>query len=1152
MDEIRYLPMFDSVEAHSDKPAGRRSLLEWARANPKKAILFTCLTALGVVLVVFLGLCLALLPVMRTSVDPATLRVRLSDLCSSSSSYSVDAALLNPSSVAVEVTRVFTVSIGRGGVAIAEVDVQPFVMQSGRTALNTTSQWRVINTTEAGLLLGDVIANSTSAKVRVSLSLPIRVYGGIALTLPLSFELDVTSSPPGSTTPGMNVSMTDVGASSDASSLEVRAGAAVSPVPVIEADVPRINLTLSDSTSRSVGSATVDPFSIRAGTPVTLRASFLSQLALLPQLQLAVKSFGEGLVIRGAPDDACMIGQVLQHLKYVVPSSSNATAARSSTRAAADSSLSASSSFFPMRLASAAVAVAQEMTATVSVTGVDIVGPIPTLSFGFAGLGRINVNGGGSSISAQAVPDEAAVAALVQQLSAPSLYVTGVEDPASNLLSRALALLNYSFAKTVSSAAAPFVLAISGADASTLSCTASLRDALTMQGIVIGLSVAPASIQVARTATPTAAVARATLAVSGDNVLSLAVMVSDFAGARGALQPALDNATSSVTVSGDPADTNVLGRILKRVQRVEDLRARLNDASGTPSTGRKPIVSLASLQPTSFALAADLAALNLTFVSGELPPVSLDFVYQANAMATVQFAAQLPRAATLGGTIVPTLCAQLITDALTAGKSPGALQIRGSPSTAASNVLQRLADGLMYAMDTASAANSPSFVSLSAVVLQGDSGSTAGKPANIVVDLALSYTATNSFFRGDLPAVSAGLRVGAGETVVVSVPPLSFAPNTPFPAVVSVSLLVSGPAQLSDGVTQVLSSKALQVAVRAPAGAPPSTNVLQSIVNALQYQYTLQPPSGATKGVLPSIQSRYLSSSAAHLAVVVMYDFTLNTTMEIQHGDASLTAVYQGNTIASVALDQTKPFANKLVGGKNTLGATVTVTADTPSKRTAFETFASAAFQDNAAPLTLTGLLASTSFRFAPVRFSYDFVLPKGSSGGNNALMPCFEVGLTTPFDSSWRLGSCVPIVSTCKCGGLNTLCTTGPCDGVAINSRCVDLKLSIMIHFYVANVLPVKLRLHRASIDVFFDYMVAAQSSFSNTRNTPNVLLARINTDLPTNNAVLNTLPLLLGLNESAVVSGWLRNQHLAPPPAGTLSFGKFCCRCCLLNPSL
>ena len=62
----------------------------------------------------------------------------------------------------------------------------------------------------------------------------------------------------------------------------------------------------------------------------------------------------------------------------------------------------------------------------------------------------------------------------------------------------------------------------------------------------------------------------------------------------------------------------------------------------------------------------------------------------------------------------------------------------------------------------------------------------------------------------------------------------------------------------------------------------------------------------------------------------------------------------------------------------------------------------------------------------------------------------------------------------------------------------------------------------------------MAAQSAFSNTRNTPGVLLARLNTDLASNNAILNTLPLAVALNESVVVSGWLRNQHLAPPPAG------------------
>ena len=1130
MADARYMPMFDSVEDAGAAPAkGRRSLREWVKENPKKTVLFACLIALGIVLIVFLGLVLALLPVMRSSVEPATLTVRLANLCSSSSSYSVSASILNPSTVAVEVTRQFTVTLSRAGAAVAEVDVEAFVLKSGRTPLNMTSQWRVLNTTAAGLLLGDVLGNATNARATLSMHLPVRVYGGLALTLPLSFDLDLTSPPPTAATPasaGINASVTDMGASADAASLQVNAAAQVASVPVVEADVPRINLVVTDAAAQTIGNITFEPFSIRNNVPFALQASFLSQLAFLPQLQLAVKNFGAGSIVRGAPDDSCMIRQVLQNMRYVVPATTTATATRAAT-----TSSSSSSSFFPLRLAAASIVVAQEATASVTLTGVNIVEPLPPLSLGVAGMGRINLAGGmGGVVTAQAVPDEAAVASAIQKLSAPAMYVTGVDDPAANLLSRALALLNYTIPPSTAPSA-PFSVAIGPADPSSLTCTASLREVLTVQGTMVALSVSPTAVVV----TSGAEVGRVTVSVGPQNSLSLVLSVSDFAGARGVLQPALNNATSSVTVTGDPANGSVLGRILKRVQRVQDLRALVNDApaASVPSP-RKPTVTLASMQATALTLTADLSSINLTGITGALPVVSLDLAYQTNAMATVQLSAQLPQSAALAGIVNPGLCAQFITDALNAGKSPGIIAVRGSASTATSNVLQRLVDGLSYRVDSPSAPGSQAAVSLSALALQGDSGSINGQPANIVLDLLLSYTVSNAFFRGDFPAISAGLRVGSGEAAVVTVPALSFVPNAPLPPQVTVSVLVSGPAKLSDGVTQVLGSKAVSIAVRGPDGAPPSTNVLQSIINALPYQYTLQAPSGATTGVLPAIKSQYLSSSVVHLAVAVMYDFTLNTTMEIRHGDAALAAVYQGNQIATVALDQTKPFAQKLVGGKNTLGATVRITADTAARRTALETFASAAFQETAAPLTITGQLSSATFRFAPVRFSYDFVLPKSASGGSNSLLPCFEAGLTTPFDSSWKLGSCVPLISNCKCSGLNSLCDTGPCNSVSVTSRCVDLKLSVIIHFFVNNVLPVKLRMNHASADLLFDYAVASLSSFSNTRNTPDVLIARLDTAIAGANAILNPMPIAVALDQSTVLSAWLRNQHLAPPPAG------------------
>jgi hypothetical protein len=71
-----------------------------------------------------------------------------------------------------------------------------------------------------------------------------------------------------------------------------------------------------------------------------------------------------------------------------------------------------------------------------------------------------------------------------------------------------------------------------------------------------------------------------------------------------------------------------------------------------------------------------------------------------------------------------------------------------------------------------------------------------------------------------------------------------------------------------------------------------------------------------------------------------------------------------------------------------------------------------------------------------------------------------------------------------------------------------------------------------RLSADILFDYLVSQKSSFSNTRDTREVLLASLDSATASGNALLNTMPIVLAANQSAIVSAWLRNAHLAVPP--------------------
>ena len=370
-------------------PKSRRSLFEWCKDNPKKAILFACLIVLGIVLIIFLGLLLALLPVLRTTVDPATLRVSLGSLCNPNSTYGVSLDVSNPASVSVEVTRRFTVSLllEKDGPKIAEIDVAPFVVNSGRNAMQMTESWRIVNTSAAAALVNAVLSQSGDPLfVAVVMQLPVRVYGGISLTLPLSFQLDLSSTvTTNSSQPKtLNVTVVSVGANSSMTDFSVGALVRLNGLSFLEVSVPMVRL-LATRRLQPLGNISVEPFELRPSQDSNMSGSFQSNLSNLAALQLAVRDAGSCARIQGAPAlDGCMFSDLISKISFNLPGC-NTTVAR---RAASLSS----ASFLPIRLESASVVVRDDIVRAALVSGIDIVGKIPVLSFSFAGLGRLDVN----------------------------------------------------------------------------------------------------------------------------------------------------------------------------------------------------------------------------------------------------------------------------------------------------------------------------------------------------------------------------------------------------------------------------------------------------------------------------------------------------------------------------------------------------------------------------------------------------------------------------------------------------------------------------------------------------------------------------------------------------------------------------------------
>jgi hypothetical protein len=372
------------------------------------------------------------------------------------------------------------------------------------------------------------------------------------------------------------------------------------------------------------------------------------------------------------------------------------------------------------------------------------------------------------SVSVLAIADEVEAS----KLTLPSpLFLSGVDDPTSNLLSRAIALFNYTFAAPAASFSS-VVVNVSDVSSTTVTLSANLRSLLMIQDTPVVVIVTPTVAVVQNLAQATFSVANQTLSVS--------FSVSDIPGMRSVVQAALNNATAVLSVSGDPAGTSALARVLKRAQRSVDLRASLNDRSSSSSSSSAastvPVISLVQMLPLAMSLSADLSPLALSSIAGSLPPVSLDLVYQDMRIATTSVVAVLPTSAQIGVQISAEFCAQYISDALKAGKSPaGALAVRGSASTATSHVIQRVLDGLTYSLNSGTtfppASSSP--VSLSRIALVGDSGG-----QNIVADLSLVYgAASNTFLNASLPPVSVALRTSDNLSATILLPALNFVPR---------------------------------------------------------------------------------------------------------------------------------------------------------------------------------------------------------------------------------------------------------------------------------------------------------------------------------------------------------------------------------------
>lgn len=1145
-------------------------------------------------------LLLALLPLRGTSLGPQSV-VRVSQLCGSEPLFGFSGSLVNPSTVAVELTEPFSLRIALNGTLVGEATIPAFVLAPGSTSLEwpTAQRWRVSNESHAARLIEALVNRSPGTTLTLSAALPVRVYGALAMNFPFSYDLDLgpaqaaTAAP--TTAPAAATSAPSVGLASlqvlqaDASTVAVRAGLDVVGIAMVEAQVPALALEVTTPAQDVLGRVAIEPFALRGAVSSAAAVQVALSDAHLAQLQATVLAASTENAIRisvrgaAAASEPCMAQRVLVQARLAinVPTSSarSAVGRVSAPRAAAAPLLALrelrvgefdDSTGFTTRVAAQ--------------LGFAFVGSFPNASFTLATatkrVVRLSVSGADAMVAARSelavrvratvedLDEAAAVATQVVDSAPLDVAVTASGDGTDPmLLSRILSAWRYRAAlrsstptpATTSSSPLAFgvdQLGVDRVDATSVSVTAAVRVQLASAPVLVTLP----STSITLSSSPAPGVAMASLtAEAASSQFRFALVVADVPALGATLQAALDNNTSAADVSmqGGAENSHVVNRLLRRMRfPLLRLATALNPAPPAPATPAASSFSL--LRVALVSMTASAASVRVTFnvpsglvVSGALPTVSVQLVHSGvRTVATVTGSCELPNTPpTLGCpflvTVVASDAAASLREAIN-DASAVEIRARGAPAADTDNIVSRVLARLALVLKAAgppapgSAANSR--LRVDALTLVGDKGT----PATPVIEVAATVFGLDApLFIGVIPALR--VRVTNGATApfaVIATPQLSFT-GAPMPTSYAITATITRSPELATIVTSIFESRAVSLAVT---GDQSGGNLLQSVLDALVYTSTIAPPSGAKVGgggVLPAVRLSYVDSTADTLSLSVAYSFTSTAAFRIVAGFPTLAAEYEGETIL-VSAPTSGATLSVDPGVPTSVSVSLRVQADTPARRIKLESFATAAMAGTATPLRLRGLIPGV----APVpgiSVVYDFSLPKNANGdksaggGVNELIPCIETGLTTPFDSTWSFGKCTPLTG-CRCSSSN-LCAVGrssaECGTSTITSRCVDNTVSIIAHFYVKNPFPLNARLVSASADVHFDYAVAGLGSFSNTRNTTNVLLASMAAPAP-GSALLNTLPLALNQGATQILTLWIRDSTLAPPPAAAFATGS------------
>lgn len=231
---------------------------EWVRNNPKKTVLFAVLIALGLALLILLPMALALLPLLNASVGRSS-TFNVTDLCSNNATYGFQGSLLIPGSVTVVVTRAFTVKLLQNDTLFAEMDIPgPITLNPGEVPVRfgRTQPLRVVNETQLAIMIQSAINGAPGTVLTLKLALPVKIYGGISLTFPITYHLDFaklaaansTTTTTTNNTTATNATKTSVSLSSvevpqsDVNAFVARLGLdVVGSTPLLVADVPALS-----------------------------------------------------------------------------------------------------------------------------------------------------------------------------------------------------------------------------------------------------------------------------------------------------------------------------------------------------------------------------------------------------------------------------------------------------------------------------------------------------------------------------------------------------------------------------------------------------------------------------------------------------------------------------------------------------------------------------------------------------------------------------------------------------------------------------------------------------------------------------------------------------------------------------------------------